>query len=289
MSARNHDCCDGVKVQLATLYQLATNRFSEQRGCVIHLLSKIVEFLASYSPPLPPFESTSDIAAQGQRWIQWLKRFENFVIAANITDSKRKTAMLLHLAGEQVHEIYSTLQTTLQATPDHGDVKKDSSNSTPDGSNITQDATTLIRDPYDVSIHLLNSYFQPKKNVDYETYNFRQCTQQSDETLAQFCTRLRMLARTCDFHDVDREIKTQIITATCSTHLRRRTLQETSLTLTRLLEIRHTLEMSELQASGIESKEELESQKEALDVLKRTFQNRRGSRSRGHMQGPLQG
>ena len=49
----------------------------------------------------------------------------------------------------------------------------------------------------------LDEYFQPKKNVDYETFQFQQASQKSDETVDQFVTRLRKLAKNCEFTDLN--------------------------------------------------------------------------------------
>ena len=56
---------------------------------------------------------------------------------------------------------------------------------------------------YNTALSKLDAYFLPKKNVDYETFQFRQATQKSDETVDQFVTRLRKLAKHCEFTDLD--------------------------------------------------------------------------------------
>lgn len=43
------------------------------------------------------------------RWKSWLLRFENFLIAVNITNDERKKALLLHHAGEYVFNIYEKI------------------------------------------------------------------------------------------------------------------------------------------------------------------------------------
>jgi hypothetical protein len=43
----------------------------------------------------------------------------------------------------------------------------------------------------------LREYFEPQKNRRYEVFKFRQAKQESNETLDQFHTRLRVLAQTC--------------------------------------------------------------------------------------------
>ncbi len=74
---------------------------------------------------------------------------------------------------------------------------------------------------HDTAKKKLVDYFSPKKNVDYEVFQFRQATQLAGETVEQFATRLRKLAVTCEFHDVDKEIKSAIIQHCRSKHLRR--------------------------------------------------------------------
>ena len=50
----------------------------------------------------------------------------------------------------------------------------------------------------------LGSYFNPKKNVAYEIFQFRKAVQQSGETVDQFATRLSKLASICEFTDVEK-------------------------------------------------------------------------------------
>ena len=66
-------------------------------------------------------------------------------------------------------------------------------------------------DDYKTAIEKLDEYFTPKKNVDYEIFQFRQAKPNNGETTDQFATRLRKLAAHCEFHDLDQEIKTAII------------------------------------------------------------------------------
>ena len=40
-----------------------------------------------------------------QRWENWVRRFENYIVAKNIQNDKRMKAMLLHYAGEAVFEL----------------------------------------------------------------------------------------------------------------------------------------------------------------------------------------
>ena len=40
------------------------------------------------------------------RWKKYLTKFENFFVAMNITEDKRKVAMLLHFGGDYIREGY---------------------------------------------------------------------------------------------------------------------------------------------------------------------------------------
>ena len=173
-------------------------------------------------PPLPPFDPHSDVTSAPTRWQRWLQRFQNYVVAVNIECPKRKRAMLLHYAGEAVHDIFQTLSETGEA--------KD----------------------YALAIKKLTDYFAPKQNVDFETYKFRQTRQEVSETLDQYVTKLRQLAIHCDFTDQEREIKAQVIQGCLSSRLRRKALGDSSMTLNDLLTRGRTDEASNRQAAAME-------------------------------------
>jgi len=119
----------------------------------------------------------------------------------NVKDKPRQQALLLHYAGEATNEIFDTLPDTAAGEGD---------------------------DPFEKAIQALTNHFTPKQNREYEIYVFRQAKQESNESISAFQTRLRQLAVTCGFDDVDREIKTQIVQS-CSSHkLRTKALKNPS-------------------------------------------------------------
>ena len=103
----------------------------------------------------------------------------------------------------------------------------------------------------------LNDYFSPTKNVDYEIFQFRKAMQQPGETTNQFATRLKKLAATCEFTNVDKEVKATIIQNCLSKHLRRVALRD-DLLLADLLAKARAQEASEVQAKGMEEVHALE-------------------------------
>ena len=170
----------------------------------------------------PPFEVHANEANLSPRWTKWLERFERFMCVADVKDDTRKRAALLHYAGPEVDEIFSTL-------PDTGETKE-----------------------YAKATAALDKYFKPKCNIAFETYKFHTAEQDSSETIDQFHVRLRKLAQTCEFHDVEKEIHSQIVLKCTSKTLRRRAMRET-MTLTKLLEFGRSLETSEQHAKTVET------------------------------------
>ena len=101
----------------------------------------------------------------------------------------------------------------------------------------------------------LTEYFDPKKNVEYKIYNFRQAKQNPGESMNASHSRLRQLASTCEFSDIDKEIKPQIIQSCSSQRLRCKALRDATMTLHALLDEARALEVFEKQAKDIESSE----------------------------------
>ena len=63
----------------------------------------------------------------------------------------------------------------------------------------------------DAAMQALTQYFAPQKSTEFEVYKFRQAKQESHENLDSFHTRLRKLGEHCDFANIDKEVKSQII------------------------------------------------------------------------------
>ena len=90
-------------------------------------------------PPFVCFDYETDKANAGPRWEKWLNRLENLFVGVNITNDGRKRALLLHYAGECVHDIYDAEKSLYAAD----------TASTYEGMKV-----------------ILNKYFMPKINVD---------------------------------------------------------------------------------------------------------------------------
>ena len=170
---------------------------------------------------LPPFANEPSETAAG-RWERWLKRFTNYIVARDISDETRTKAMLLHYVGEEVFELAESL-----GINDH--------------TSLADTKATLL------------GYFAPRRNVEYEVYVFRQAAQLPTETLDKFHARLRQLAKNCEFADVDREVRSQIIQRCVLGKVRDKGLIHANITLLDLLTFGHTLEATHMQSQAMAS------------------------------------
>ena len=71
-------------------------------------------------PGLPSFDAVGEPATLTHRWLTWKEEFELYVTASGISDPTQKRALLLHLDGPKVRDIF-----TIHAIPkkNRGDVK----------------------------------------------------------------------------------------------------------------------------------------------------------------------
>ena len=63
-------------------------------------------------PNFAGFGVYTDSANTGGRLNKWLSRFTNMMVTMDVQSRAHQKALLLHYAGEQVHEIFETLSDT---------------------------------------------------------------------------------------------------------------------------------------------------------------------------------
>ena len=88
-------------------------------------------------PCISPFDCIGEPAKLAQRWGKWKAEFELYVAASGVDDKVQKRALLLHLAGPGVREIFKTYPVEVQ-----GDAKE-----------------------FDKAMTCLSNHFKVKKNV----------------------------------------------------------------------------------------------------------------------------
>ena len=97
-----------------------------------------------------------DYTTISTRWKKYKRRFENLVIALNVTDDRQKKALLLNYIGEEAYSVYKNLTTGAE------------------------------EETYEDVVTLLDGHFAPKSNISYEQYLFRNFKQNSDEKIHQY-------------------------------------------------------------------------------------------------------
>ena len=180
---------------------------------------------------IPKFPCFGDNATLGTRWKRWLSAFELYADGKGLimneetpqNDKQRRRALLLHLAGPDVQDIFLTLSDTGAAWD------------------------------YNKAVKALNDQFVPQVNISAARHAFRQMSQNEGETMLQFVTRLRIAARDCKYGDddaVDAQIRDEVIYKCQSDTIRRKLLDEGGdLRLKRVLEVAAHEEEIEAQMS----------------------------------------
>ena len=167
-------------------------------------------------PPFPKFY-LDDQNTISIRWEKYKKRFDNLSVALNIKDDKQKLALFLNYAGEELYDIYDNLLVP--------------------GAVVPENSTEFAE-----AIKLLDSHLNPKCNITYEIYLFRQLKQQIDEAIQTFYIRVKQQALKCNFKDTEDEIKQQLILATNINKLRRHAFANPEMSLQQLLTYGKNLE-----------------------------------------------
>ncbi len=92
----------------------------------------------------------------GIQWKKWVQRLENLFVALDIKDKVRQKALLLYYCGAKLADIYYTLAS--EDDKEYQQVKGK-----------------------------LDAHFEPILTL--ETYNFRQLSQEEDESIDKFVTQ----------------------------------------------------------------------------------------------------
>lgn len=108
------------------------------------------------------------------------------------------------------------------------------------------------RTVHKTAVEELNTYFTPKRNTVFERHLFRRVKQSTGETLDQFHVRLRKLASTYEFKNIEEELISQITEGTSSIRLCRNALHEAKVTLDKLIHMGKSLGNAESQAANVE-------------------------------------
>ena len=185
-------------------------------------MAKLLQNLTSIEPFNVDTQETTNL---GKKWKVYQQEINLFLLASGITQDNQKRAVLLHSSGKRVREIFSTLENTGNS--------------------------------YEDACKSLDAYFSPKKNTIYERWVFRNTKQTPEESVSHYITKLRKLGETCEYANLEEEVRDQFVCSCINTKLREKFLRTENLSLTKILEIGTLYENSKLQATEISANEDL--------------------------------
>ena len=116
----------------------------------------------------------------GLRFKNYVERFKVYALPMNIKDKARKRALLFHCARPKVQDIFDTLEDT--------------------------------GEDFETVAEKLMEYLEPRKHHLFNIYQFRQLTQEKEESYDDFATRLKQAAGPCDFPTDWRGVEIQLQT-----------------------------------------------------------------------------
>ena len=117
-------------------------------------------------PACHKFDIPNEKHSIGPRWTVYVKELENMFIGYKVETDKRKKALLLYFTGHDVYQSYDTLNLSHSET------------------NYAETKAELLK------------YFQPKKNVEFEKFEFRKITQKQNESIESICDKTKTNIRT---------------------------------------------------------------------------------------------
>ena len=86
---------------------------------------------------------------------------------------------------------------------------------------------------------------------------FRNTKQAPEESVSSYVTKLRKLGETCEYTDLEEEVRDQFVCSCINTKLREKFLRTENLSLAKILELGTLYENSKLQATEISANEDL--------------------------------
>lgn len=212
------------------------------------------------------FNPDGEASAVSMNWTRWIEEFEAFAdskglfnLAGNVNANLRaqRKALLLYHAGPRVREIHSNLPDT-------------------------------ARDEYTQMVEHLTGHFHVAPNATFQRHLFRKSMQQNNETVSQYCARLRTLGAQCAFPDLDNQIRDQIVETCISDKLREKLLEQgNNLTLAILLTTAATHEAVTERSKEMNTTCSINRAASGIGSTQKPYSNRnnRGRQTRHYTQG----
>ena len=160
---------------------------------------------------LKAFDAVGKPATLAQRWKKWKQEFELYVVASGVSDATLKRALLLHMAGPQVRDIFNN---SIPAE-EKGEA-----------------------DDYKKAMDAITTYFKPRKNVPMARQSFLAAKPTAGETINNFVSRIQNLAEQCDYgEERNNQVRDLAISFIKDKQLKAKLYREENLTLTKMMDI----------------------------------------------------
>jgi len=185
-------------------------------------------------PTIPPFDVDLNRATAGHRFEEWCELVDLHILALGVNNEERKKAIMLSIGGLPLISLTKSVDITPRPA-----VAADNDAVPP----VRAQAAESV---YEALKRALKAHFNPQHNIELNKLQFSECCQTKNETLDQFCVRLRKLSVGCNFADVDSTIKSQLLKGMRDPKLKATGYEKPNLTLQQILEKGRAAEAAQL-------------------------------------------
>ena len=160
-------------------------------------------------PPELDFSTTGHTSLP-EKWRQWKQTMQLYIdLTMKNKSQKEKCSAFLYTIGQAGRDVYNTMTLSEEE-----------------------------QDKIDVLFSKFESYCKPKQNVAIERYHFNTRVQGRQETIDQYTTELRLIAKNCSFGDLENQlVRDRLVCGTNSEEVRQRLLSVEDLTLDKAISI----------------------------------------------------
>ncbi len=174
-----------------------------------------------------PFQINENRTETASAWEKWLQNIERQFRYFGITEPEMKKDGLIIYGGQTIADLEDTL---LDLTGDEAG-----------------------EDEYSQLVKKLNKHFLPKKNKDFARFQFGNLKQNHGESLIRYYTRIREIAKKCNFSNESEAIRDHLIKTMTNNVLRIKAIRK-NWTLDQILEEAELDEETRIQAKEMEMK-----------------------------------
>ena len=135
-------------------------------------------------PCVLTFDTVGEPETLSQRWTLWKDQYKLYVAASGISNKAQKRALLLHVGGPGLREIFSNFS----------------------------DEQRGAEDAFDTALALLDEYFKLKLNIPKARQNLLETVPEPSETVNNYIVRLKVLVKHCNYGDEsDNQVRDRVL------------------------------------------------------------------------------